>query len=117
MPKAARKEDRTVCPLVDPGPKPHIGGPIKKGCDTVEIEGKAAARVGDIAKCDGDGPDPIAKGSATVMIGGPPAARVSDQMSHGGKIVGPGASKVLIGDSTGQCMCGAAAGGSAGVAV
>lgn len=117
MPKAARKDDRTVCPLVDPGPKPHVGGPIEVGCATVQIEGKDAARVGDVAKCEGDGPDPIARGSATVMIGGPPAARVSDLMSHGGSIIGPGASQVLIGDGTGSCMCAASGGGTAGVAV
>jgi uncharacterized Zn-binding protein involved in type VI secretion len=72
---------------VNPGPVPHVGGPIlPPGCPTVLISGQPAARAGDLATCSGP-PDTIAKGSATVMIGGKPAARMGDTTSHGGTIV------------------------------
>jgi uncharacterized Zn-binding protein involved in type VI secretion len=87
MPPAARTGDMHVCPLVSPGPTPHVGGPIlPPGCPTVLIGSMPAARVGDTAVCVGP-PDVIAKGSATVMIGGSPAARIGDQTAHGGTIV------------------------------
>lgn len=85
-----------VCPMVDPGPKPHVGGPIlPPGCVTVLIGGMPAARVGDMATCTGP-PDTIAKGSATVLIGGMMAARIGDNTAHGGSIV-VGCPTVMIG--------------------
>jgi len=66
---AARVGDEHTCPMVDPGPKPHKGGPIlPPGCPTVLIGNMPAARVGDKATCVGP-PDAIAKGEPTVMIG------------------------------------------------
>jgi len=91
---AARMGDAHICPMVD-GVKPHVGGPIAKGCPTVLIGGMMAARVGDLVTCAGP-PDAIAKGSATVLIGGMPAARMTDQTVHGGVIVA-GAPTVMIG--------------------
>ena len=74
---AARVGDMHTCPMVDPGPKPHVGGPIMPpGCPTVFIGGMPAARVGDMATCVGP-PDSIAMGSTGVFIGGKPAALVS----------------------------------------
>src|SRR5689334_20392599 len=96
MPPAARVGDMHTCPMVEPGPVPHVGGPIlPAGCPTVMIGSVPAARVGDMATCVGP-PDTIAKGSATVMIGGQPAARLGDMTGHGGAIV-VGLPTVIIG--------------------
>lgn len=85
-----------VCPMVNPGGVPHVGGPIlPAGEPTVLIGGMPAARVGDMATCTGP-PDTIIAGSSTVMIGGMPAARLGDSTAHGGTIVA-GAPTVLIG--------------------
>jgi uncharacterized Zn-binding protein involved in type VI secretion len=81
--------------MVDPGPKPHVGGPIVAGAPTVLVAGMAQARAGDQCTCTGP-PDMIAKGSPTVLIGGKPAARMGDQTVHGG-IIAAGAPNVLIG--------------------
>jgi uncharacterized Zn-binding protein involved in type VI secretion len=61
--------DTHVCPLVDPGPKPHVGGMVAKGSTTVLIGGLPAARVGDQVTEAGP-PNPIAAGDFTVLIGG-----------------------------------------------
>jgi len=100
MPPAARITDMHTCPLVNPGPVPHVGGPIVPPCcPTVFIGGIPAARVGDIATCAGP-PDAIVKGSATVFIGGMQAARIGDLTTHGG-VITSGCPTVIIGDSAG----------------
>ena len=53
MPPAARIGDLHTCPMVNPGPVPHVGGPIIVGCPTVLIGGMPAARVGDACVCVG----------------------------------------------------------------
>ncbi|HYE56196.1 MAG TPA: PAAR domain-containing protein, partial [Chitinophagaceae bacterium] len=84
---AARVGDNHTCPMVNPGPVPHVGGPVlPAGCPTVLIAGMPAARVGDMLVCAGP-PDTIAAGSGTVMIGGMPAARMGDSTAHGGVVV------------------------------
>lgn len=94
---AARLTDKHTCPLVEPGPKPHLGGPIMgPGVPTVLIGNLPAAVMGDQAACAGV-PDAISGGSATVLIGNRPAARMGDPTAHGGTIV-QGLSTVLIGD-------------------
>jgi uncharacterized Zn-binding protein involved in type VI secretion len=96
MPPAARISDFHICPLVNPGPVPHVGGPVTgPGVPTVLIAGLPAAVVGDACVCVGP-PDSIATGSATVFVGGRPAARMGDTSAHGGSIVA-GAPTVLIG--------------------
>lgn len=96
MPAAARISDMHVCPLVNPGPVPHVGGPITgPGAATVLIAGVPAAVMGDMAVCIGP-PDAIAMGSATVLICGKPAARMGDSTAHGGTIVA-GCPTVMIG--------------------
>lgn len=96
MPPAARITDMHVCPLVNPGGVPHVGGPVVgPGAPTVLIAGMPAAVMGDTCVCSGP-PDSIAKGSATVMIGGKPAARMGDTTAHGGSIVA-GSPTVMIG--------------------
>ena len=87
MPSAARLTDMHTCPLVNPGPVPHVGGPITgPGVPTVLVGSIPAAVVGDLCVCTGP-PDIIVKGSATVLIGGKPAARQGDLTAHGGVIV------------------------------
>ncbi len=65
---AARIGDMHVCPMMNPGPSPHVGGPVTLGSAGVLIGGMPAARVGDMATCTGP-PDTIALGCATVLIG------------------------------------------------
>jgi uncharacterized Zn-binding protein involved in type VI secretion len=82
--------------MVNPGPVPHVGGPIlPAGCPTVFIGYLPAARDTDMALCVGP-PDVIVKGSMTVLIGGLPAARMGDSTAHGGVIVA-GCPTVIIG--------------------
>ena len=96
MPPAARLLDFHTCPLVNPGPVPHVGGPVVgPGVPSVLIAGMPAAVLGDTCTCVGP-PDAIAAGSGSVMIGGKPAARLGDATAHGGLIVA-GAANVLIG--------------------
>ena|SRR5438552_3581997 len=96
MPIAARVGDMHVCPLVNPGPVPHVGGPIlPPGGATVLIGGMPAARVGDMCVCTGP-PDTIAMGSSSVLIGGKPVARMGDSTAHGGTII-VGCPTVIIG--------------------
>ena len=104
---AARVGDMHVCPKTNPGPVPHVGGPIAVGSSNVIIGGMPAARVGDMAVCIGP-PDKASSGSSTVLINGKPAARMGDSSGHGGKIV-VGCPTVLIGDSGGSGGGGAAA--------
>jgi len=92
---AARITDYHLCPMVDPGPKPHVGGNISSGFPTVQIVGLAGARLSDTALCAGP-PDAISSGSGSVIVGGMPAARISDSTLHGGKIVA-GAPTVVFG--------------------
>ncbi len=85
-----------TCPMVNPGPVPHVGGPISgPGVPTVLIGKMPAAVLGDMLVCVGP-PDTIVKGSATVMIGKKPAARMGDSTAHGGVIV-VGCPTVIIG--------------------
>lgn len=87
MPPAAHIGDNHVCPMVDPGPKPHVGGPISgPGAPNVLIGNVPAAVMGDSCVCVGP-PDTIVQGSAKVMINNKPAARLGDGTAHGGKIV------------------------------
>ena len=87
MASAARINDMHICPMVNPGPVPHVGGPIiGPGVPTVLIGGVPAAVVGDLLVCTGP-PDSIVQGSVTVLIGGKPAARQGDMTAHGGIIV------------------------------
>jgi uncharacterized Zn-binding protein involved in type VI secretion len=96
MALAARVGDMHTCPMTQPGPVPHVGGPVMPpGTVTVLIGGMPAACVGDMCTCTGP-PDSIVKGSSTVMIGGKPAARLGDSTAHGGSIVA-GCATVMIG--------------------
>ena len=96
MPLAARVGDMHTCPMQNPGPSPHVGGPIMPpGVPTVMIGGMPAATVGNMCTCAGP-PDSLVMGSQTVFIGGKPAARMGDTTAHGGQIT-VGCPTVLIG--------------------
>ena len=108
---AARVGDMHVCPMVNPGPVPHVGGPIlPPGVPNVLIGGMPAATLGNMCTCTGP-PDSIVMGSSGVMIGGKPAARMGDSTAHGGSIVA-GLPTVLIGEAGG----GGGGGGGGGAA-
>jgi uncharacterized Zn-binding protein involved in type VI secretion len=108
MPPAARITDMHVCPKVEPGPVPHVGGPIMLGEMTVLIGYQPAARVGDMCVCVGP-PDKVSQGADSVLIGNKAAARLGDQTDHGGSIV-LGCPTVLIGASGQGAALSAAAG-------
>ncbi len=74
------------CPKVEPGPVPHIGGPVQSGVATVRVNGKPVACVGDTLVCAVGGPDTIASGSSVVRINGKAVARQGDTTEHGGVI-------------------------------
>lgn len=86
MSKAAREGDLHTCPKVDPGNKPHVGGPIGTGAATVFICGKRAAVVGTGCTCASPDPDEITAGSSSVYVGGRALARVGDGTKHGGSV-------------------------------
>lgn len=91
---ASRLTDMHVCPMAEPGPVPHVGGPVLAGAPTVLIGGLPAARMGDSCTCVGS-PATIVMGSATVLISGKPAARMGDSTAHGGSLIA-GMPTVLI---------------------
>lgn len=76
-----------ICPQVDPGPKPHVGGPVVTGRPFVRIDGVPVAVVGDSTICTGCGcVDKIVSGSKIARINGQPIARLGDATDHGGLI-------------------------------
>src|SRR5262245_53992799 len=111
MPPAARISDMHVCPKVEPGPVPHVGGPIVVGSPDTIICHLPAGRVGDMLTCVGP-PDAVAAGASNVLINHQEAARIGDGTDHGGKIVA-GVPTVLIGTSAqASTLSGAAASGA-----
>ncbi len=97
MPPAARITDNHLCPKVEPGPVPHVGGPVISGEVTVLIGYMPAARVTDVLTCVGP-PDKISAGEPTVVIGNKDSARIGDPTDHGGRVV-QGCMTVIIGSS------------------
>ncbi len=79
-----------VCPMVDPGPKPHIGGPVTSTRQNfVTVEGVPVATFGDSLLCTGvpTTSDKITEGSSVANIEGKKIARLGDSCAHGGKLV------------------------------
>lgn len=78
-----------VCPKVDAGPKPHVGGPVvNAGQSHVRFNGIPIAVEGGHCVCTGmPGPDKMRKGSGHVKINGKGVMRIGDSTAHGGKIV------------------------------
>ena len=98
MPPAARISDMHTCPMVNPGPVPHVGGPITTGSSNVLIGFMPAARVTDKAICV-PAVDTIQAGASNVIITNQQAARIGDPTVHGGVIV-TGCPTVIIGTTT-----------------
>lgn len=75
----------------------HEGGPILPPCEpTVLVNGKAHARVTDMAYCNGP-TDMVVTGSATVKVGGKMATRLKERTMHTGKILPPCSPDTFIG--------------------
>jgi uncharacterized Zn-binding protein involved in type VI secretion len=78
-----------TCPACDPGPKPHVGGPVTSTQQSfVTVDGIPVATVGDTCLCTGvPTDDTITGGSSLVSIEGKKIARFGDPCGHGGKLV------------------------------
>ncbi len=78
-----------VCPACDPGPKPHVGGPVVSTRQSfVTVEGVPIATVGDTCLCTGvPTSDAITGGSGVATIEGRAVARQGDPCAHGGRLV------------------------------
>jgi RHS repeat-associated protein len=71
---------------------------VEKSSENVLINGRGAARQGDMLVAHHSGVRTIIEGAGSVLINGKPAARVSDAINCGGKLA-VGSANVLIGDS------------------
>jgi uncharacterized Zn-binding protein involved in type VI secretion len=92
----ARITDFHVCPKVEPGPVPHVGGPVTAGEATVIIgTSRRPARATAPLVSRRWTPSLRARQRAHRQQA---AARIGDPMSHGGKIVA-GCPTVIIGSS------------------
>lgn len=76
-----------TCPKNEPGPTPHVGGPIISGQSPCTVDGVPVAVVGDKCSCEAGGPDTIVSGSSAMTIDGQPVAWVGSDTAHGGKVV------------------------------
>jgi uncharacterized Zn-binding protein involved in type VI secretion len=78
-----------ICPMVDPGPKPHVGGPVTvTGQTFVCVEGVPIATVSDKCNCTGvQTTAGITSGSSVASIDGNKIARQGDACEHGGQLV------------------------------
>lgn len=68
MPAWRVTADFHTCPLVSPGPVPHVGGVVTMGSVTVLINNLPAARQGD-SIVEAGPPNSIVMGCPTVIIG------------------------------------------------
>lgn len=79
-----------VCPMIDPGPKPHVGGPVIWTQQSfLTVAGVPVATVDDSLLCTGvpTTSDKITGGSTVASIEGKKIARLGDNCAHGGKLV------------------------------
>ena len=77
MPPASRITDMHTCPMVAPGPCPHVGGPIIRGSHrdlsaSCQRAGSVTRRCAVVCRTRS------AMGSPTVIIGNQMAARIGD---------------------------------------
>jgi uncharacterized Zn-binding protein involved in type VI secretion len=68
MPAWRATTDMHTCPLISPGPVPHVGGMVSLGSTSVLINNLPAARQGDMIVESGP-PNSITMGCTTVQIG------------------------------------------------
>jgi len=101
MKLAARIGDFHQCLKSEPGPIPHVGGPIlppnPPKDPNVFIGGLPAAVKDSQCFCVGVPPSSITTASQSVFINGKGAARKDDLTKHGGRILN-GCPTVIIGD-------------------
>ena len=71
------------------------GGEIITGSGNVFVEGKEAARKGDIYACPRHGPNQIVEGSSDTIINGRKAVRHGDKAACGASMIS-GATKTYI---------------------
>ena len=85
----ALKGHMHVCPKIDPGPKPHVGGPVTDaGQSFVTVDGVPIATVGGKALCSGALTSAgITGGSSVATINGKKIARIGDSCEHGGNLI------------------------------
>ncbi|MEI5681094.1 hypothetical protein G6N74_23010 [Mesorhizobium sp. CGMCC 1.15528] len=78
-----------VCPMCDPGPKPHVGGPVQSTSQNfVKVNGVPIATVGDKCLCTGvPTTAAITGGSSVAKINGRKVARFGDACEHGGRLI------------------------------
>jgi uncharacterized Zn-binding protein involved in type VI secretion len=78
-----------ICPMVAPGPRPHIGGRIvNTGQNFVTVDGVSIATVSDKTLCSGvPTTAAITSGSSIATINGKKITRIGDSCEHGGKLV------------------------------
>lgn len=79
-----------VCPAVDPGPRPHVGGPaVSAGQSIVKVNGiPVLVESGGSCLCTGVPTTAgTSKGSGKVKINGKGIMRLGDATAHGGKMV------------------------------
>ena len=79
-----------ICPMVDPGPRPHVGGAVISTAQSfVRVNGVPISTAGDKCLCTGvpATSDSITGGSSIVKINGRKISRVGDNCSHGGRLV------------------------------
>jgi uncharacterized Zn-binding protein involved in type VI secretion len=77
-----------LCPMVDPGPRPHVGGPVvSTGQSFVRVNGIPVATATDKTLCCGVPTSAaITGGSSIAKINGKKVARFGDSCEHGGKL-------------------------------
>jgi uncharacterized Zn-binding protein involved in type VI secretion len=77
-----------ICPMCDPGPRPHVGGPIvSTGQNFVTVNGVPIATVTDKCLCSGVPTTAAVKdGSSVARINGKKIARQGDPCAHGGRL-------------------------------
>ncbi len=78
-----------ICPMVDPGPRPHVGGPVVQVSQNfVCVEGVPIATVNDRCICSGVPTTAgISGGSSVARINGKKVARLDNSCEHGGRLV------------------------------
>lgn len=78
-----------VCPMIDPGPRPHVGGPVVSTSQNfVCVGGVPVVTFGDKCICTGVPTTAnIVSGSSIGSINGKKIARLGDSCEHGGRVV------------------------------
>ena len=76
-------------PIVRLGDTTSHGGVVVSAAPTTIVEGKPAARVGDMTTCPipGHGANPIVSGDSTCIVEGSPVARQGDMTACGAILI------------------------------